>query len=173
MMIENKDELLLNSLLSFYKKASNMKIFYTYISKESDISLRVFDFLCTNYTKHNDVIYYIEKKNKRIPFNLNVAYKTQLKAFSKLQFDPFRRHKRIEISCGHSPNGYIITTIGQMNFFKFAIENKLTDWIEEKENFKKIESEISIDSKQNKNHKKPIKKILTSTNDYHITVTFK
>ena len=170
MMIENKDELLLNSLLSFYKKASNMKIFYTYISKESDISLRVFDFLCTNYTKHNDVIYYIEKKNKRIPFNLNVAYKTQLKAFSKLQFDPFRRHKRIEISCGHSPTGYIITTIGQMNFFKFAIENKLINWIEQDNNYKKIEEAISV---YTNSKKKLTKKILTSTSKYKITVTFK
>ena len=124
MYIENKNDLLLNSLLLFYKKPANMKYFIYFISKESKISLRIFDFLCTKYLKNNNVIYYVEKSSGKTAFNLNVAYKAQLKAYSKLQFDPFKRHERISIPY---LNSTIVTTIGQMNFFKFAIENKLTE----------------------------------------------
>ena len=98
MYIENKNELLLKSLMTFYNKKSNLKTFVYYVSKQSNISLRVFDFLCTKYLKTNNVVYYIAKKGKKVPFNLNVEYKAQLKAYSKLQFDPFKRHERITIT---------------------------------------------------------------------------
>ena len=151
-----------------------MKQFIYFISKESKISLRIFDFLCTKYLKNNNVIYYVEKSSGKMAFNLNVAYKAQLKAYSKLQFDPFKRHERISIPYS---NTTIVTTIGQMNFFKFAIENKLTEWIMKKENLKKIEDSIYIDSSVKKNAKdnKPIQKQnqTTSKHNLHITVTFK
>lgn len=166
----NKSDVLLKSLLSFYKKNSNMKNLYKYVSKESNISLRVFDFLCTKYIKNQNVIYYITKNGKQIPFNLNVAYKAQLKAYSKLQFDPFKRHQRITIPCSLSKNNELVTTVGQLNFFKFAIENKLIDWLENNDNLKKVENAISSDSKKEKTQKK---KVLTSTNNLKITVTFK
>ena len=171
MNIENKNDLLLTSLLKFYKKAHNMKSLHKYLSKSSPISLRVFDFLCTKYIKNKNVIYYIEKSGKKIQFNLSVAYKAQLKAYSKLQFDPFKRHERIVVNCSHCKEGIITTTIGQLNFFKFAIENKLTDWIEVPENLKKVEKDISLDTKQK--HSKPTKKMISSTSNLHITVTFK
>lgn len=166
----NKTDVLLKSLLSFYKKSSNMKNLYKYVSKESNISLRVFDFLCTKYIKNQNVIYYITKNGKNIPFNLNVAYKAQLKAYSKLQFDPFKRHQRITIPCNLSEKNELITTVGQLNFFKFAIENKLIDWLENPEHLKKVENAIMLDSKKDKSQKK---KVLTSTNNLKITVTFK
>ena len=173
MKIENKNELLLTSLLKFYKKTQNMKTLHKYVSKSSPISLRVFDFLCTKYIKNKNVIYYVEKKGKKIPFNLSVAYKAQLKAYSKLQFDPFKRHDRIEIACTYCKEGKLVTTIGQLNFFKFAIENKLTDWIEIPENFIKVKKEISQDSNSKQSSTKSVKKMISSTSNLHITVTFK
>ena len=172
MKIENKNDLLLKSLLTFYKKNSNMKILYNYVSKTTPISLRIFDFLCTKYIKNRNVIYYNEKNGKKVPFNLNVAYKAQLKAYSKLQFDPFKRHDRIEIPCSMSDDGKLKTTVGQLNFFRFAIENGLIQWIENQDNLKKVEAAICADTK-NKNNKEKTKKITTSTNNLKITVTFK
>ena len=172
MKIENKNDILLKSLLTFYKKNANMKIFYNYVSKKSNISLRIFDFLCTKYIKNRNVIYYIDNNSKKVPFNLNVAYKAQLKAYSKLQFDPFKRHKRLDIDCDLSPTKKLTTTIGQLNFFKFAIENHLVNWIEKKENLQKVEKAMSLESKDNTNKLKP-KKITTSKNNFKITVTFK
>lgn len=173
MKLENKNDLLLMSLLKFYKKSQNMKILHKYVSKSSPISLRVFDFLCTKYIKNKNVIYFIEKNGKKIPFNLSVAYKSQLKAYSKLQFDPFKRHDRIEVNCVQCKEGKMTTTVGQLNFFKFAIENKLTDWIEVPENFKKVEREISQDTHSKNKNIKQSKKMISSTSNLHITVTFK
>ena len=134
MKVENKNDILLKSLLEFYKNKSHMKTLYSYVEQKNKISLRIFDFLCTKYVKNNNVIFYIEKNKKKIPFNLSTAYKSQLKAYSKLQFDPFKRHDRIEINCYHCEKGKLTTTIGQMNFFRFAIENKLIEWLEKKDN---------------------------------------
>ena len=66
--------------------------------------------------------------NNEIELNINVfqSYKSQLKAYSKKKFDPFCRRNRINFNC----NGKIIdTTIGQLNFFKWAINNLILDYI--------------------------------------------
>ena len=118
----------------------------------------------------NKIEIHITKRKKEVPFNLSVAYKAQLKAYSKRQFDPFKRHERIEIPCSKSPDGVLVTTIGQMNFFKFAIENKLIEWLEEKNNLMKVENQINSDLKSNNKTKQ---KHVASTSNYKITVTFK
>jgi hypothetical protein len=60
--------------------------------------------------------------------NVFHSYKSQLKAYSKRKFDPFCRRDRIlfEIDEDHS----VETTIGQLNFFKWAISNMIVDYIE-------------------------------------------
>ena len=156
--------------MTFYNKKSNLKTFVYYVSKQSNISLRVFDFLCTKYLKTNNVVYYIDKKGKKVPFNLNVEYKAQLKAYSKLQFDPFKRHERITITV--DKNKELITTIGQMNFFRFAIENKLTDWLEKSDNLKHVESCINEKTSPVVKKVKQTKNVSTSKHNYHITVSF-
>jgi hypothetical protein len=55
-------------------------------------------------------------------------YRSQLKAFKKTQFDPFRRRERITFSVDNDNNVY--TTIGQLNFFRWAIQNKILKTIE-------------------------------------------
>ena len=60
-------------------------------------------------------------------FNVYNSYKSQLKAFSKKQFDPFCRRERIEFKCKHES---INTTVGQLNFFKWILNNKIMDYIE-------------------------------------------
>jgi len=123
-------------LLCFYKKNENAKKLTETLNKDSKISLRAIDFLCTNYSKNLNVIYMIDNQ----PFNLYVQYRAQLKAYSKLQFDPFRRHERIKFMLNDTE---IETTVAQLNFFRWAIQKKVIDWIEknisfvEKEMYKK------------------------------------
>ena len=45
------------------------------------------------------------------------------------QFDPFCRRDRIQFNYGKDK--YIITTVGQLNFFRWAIENKVLDYIKQ------------------------------------------
>jgi hypothetical protein len=48
-----------------------------------------------------------------------------LKSFKKINFDSFRRHDRITFILDPNNKTSIETTIGQLNFFKWAFSNKV------------------------------------------------
>jgi hypothetical protein len=66
---------------------------------------------------------------EKIRFKVYFDYKLKLKAYSKRRFDPFCRWDRISIP--YKNETYIETTIGQLNFFKWALENKVIDYIDD------------------------------------------
>jgi hypothetical protein len=62
-------------------------------------------------------------------FLVYLSYKGQLKAYSKQYFDPNCRRERIMFKIpGHEP---FMTTIGKLNFFRWALETKILDYIED------------------------------------------
>ena len=133
-----QNELLLNKLLEFYKKNNNLEKMLNIINGESRTSLRIVDWFATNYAKKYYTVYSLkESENKR--FKVYVDYKLKLKAYSKRRFDPFCRWERINIPYGEDK--YIQTTIGQLNFFKWALENEVVAYIEE--NYKEIERDMN------------------------------
>jgi len=71
-------------------------------------------------------------------FNIYYSYKTQLKSYSKKQFDPFCRRDRIEFKINDET---IISTLGQLNFFKWAINNAVIDYINI--HYKEIENDMN------------------------------
>jgi hypothetical protein len=101
------------------------------ITGESKISLRIVDWFATNYAKKYYTLYYIEQNGDNISrrFKVYDDYKLKLKAYSKSRFDPFCRWERISIP--YTPGKFIETTIGQLNFFKWALENKVVEFIED------------------------------------------
>jgi len=78
-------------------------------------------------------------------FIVHSNYKGQLKTCNKKNFDPFCRRNRIQFY--YTPNRYFITTVGQLNFFKWAIENHIIDYIAEY--IKDIENDMNSYSKVN------------------------
>lgn len=132
-----QNDLLLNKLLDFYKKNNNLEKMLKIINGESAISLRIVDWFSTNFAKK----YYttFDYKNKPGRFKVYNDYKLKLKAYSKKRFDPFCRWDRINIPFGEDK--YIQTTIGQLNFFKWALENEVIDYIED--NYKEIEKDMN------------------------------
>ena len=130
-----QNELLLNNLLEFYKQDNNLTKMLKIITGDSKISLRIVDWFATNYAKKNYTLY--ELNNKR--FKVYFEYKLELDAYSKKRFDPFCRWDRINIP--YKDGAFIETTIGQLNFFKWAIENKVIDYIEE--NYDVIEKDMN------------------------------
>jgi len=135
-----QNELLLNNLLEFYKDESHLTRMLKIITGESRISLRIVDWFATNYAKKNYTLYPVEYSNgNSVRFKVYFDYKLKLKAYSKKRFDPFCRWDRISIPY---KNGTCIeTTIGQLNFFKWAIENKVVDYIEE--HYETIEKDMN------------------------------
>lgn len=135
-----QNELLLNNLLEFYKDENILARMLKIITGEDNISLRIVDWFVTNYAKKNYTLYHMVNHNgENIRFKVYFDYKLKLKAYSKKRFDPFCRWERISIP--YKNGTFIETTIGQLNFFKWAIENKIIDFIEE--NYDMIEKDMN------------------------------
>jgi hypothetical protein len=178
-----QNDLLLNNLTNFYNKDDNLNKMLSIINGESRISLRIVDWFSTNYAKKYYTVYSLSNSDKR--FKVYMDYKLKLKAYSKKRFDPFCRWERINIS--YKGNTYIQTTIGQLNFFKWALENEVINYIND--NYIEIEKDmnnrnstskrkISIYNSSNQTRKKREElSIYASKNikkeDIEITVTFK
>jgi hypothetical protein len=111
------------------------------ITGTSKISLRIVDCFATNFAKKFYTIYTIEKTTDNITrrFKVYDDYKLKLKAYSKKRFDPFCRWERINIP--YSNDKFIETTVGQLNFFKWALENKVIDFVEQ--NYELIEKDMN------------------------------
>ena len=140
-----QNDLLLNNLLKFYEESNNMDYMLRIINGESKISLRIIDWFATNYAKKYYTLYSIHNTGRR--FKVYVDYKLKLKAYSKKRFDPFCRWDRINVP--YKDDKYIQTTIGQLNFFKWALENDVIRYIEE--NYVNIEKDMN---NRNSNAKK-------------------
>jgi hypothetical protein len=145
-----QNNLLLVNLMSFYKTETedgkinpdnNLDKMLRIITGESKISLRIVDWFATNYAKKHYTLYVLEGTNKNITrrFKVYDDYKLKLKAYSKVRFDPFCRWDRISIP--YTNGKFIETTIGQLNFFKWALENKVIDYIEQ--NYAEIEKDMN------------------------------
>ena len=90
-----RDNILMNKIMNFYVDSKNLNEFRRIINGKSLLSLRIIDFFVTNYARDNEVIYSVEKNGKNENFMVYYSYKSQLKAYSKKQFDPFCRRERI------------------------------------------------------------------------------
>lgn len=124
------------------------------INGESDISIRVIDWFVANYSKKNNTFYKIKINGRHDFFYVNNEYKNQLNGYSKQYFDPFCRKKKIIHS--HKINNddkHIIfqTSIGQLNFFQWAIRNKIIRYVQL--HLKEIENDMKETSKKNKEKK--------------------
>lgn len=138
-----QNDLLLKNLMVFYKTEDNDNLddMLRIITGESKISLRIVDWFATNYAKKYYTLYVIDQTVENVArrFKVYDDYKLKLKAYSKRRFDPFCRWDRISIPY---KNGKCIeTTIGQLNFFKWALENKVVDYIEK--NYETIEKDMN------------------------------
>ncbi len=141
--IFSQKDLLMQSLIIFFKERKNLDKVIPIITGKSNISLRILDWFVTNFSKKNNINYTVNYDNKKKGtknFIVYLDYKAQLKAYSKKLFDPFCRRERISF-IDHD-NNELITTVGQLNFFRWAIDNKIIEFITE--NFDDIEQDMNI-----------------------------
>jgi hypothetical protein len=171
--MNNPNELLLLSLKDFYSNESNIHKLLSIVSGTSKISLRLIDWFITNHCKsHRDIV--IQSKEKHI-FNIYQNYRSQLKAYKKIKFDPFRRRQRIVFF--YSDEQYLNTTVGQLNFFKWAIYNNILEFITENvDNLEECMNTFQKNAKNDKTFKRNIEnanthetkdEMTTSEEDHH------
>lgn len=145
---------MLASLYSFFgsqeitNPTEEMTMILPILTGNSKISIRLIDWFVTNYSKKNSVIYpiYNEKKSIIRYFNVYSDYKSQLDGYRKRMFDPFCRKSRIPFY--YTADKCLITTVGQLNFFKWILSNGILTYINEHYD---IINKDMINSSKNKN----------------------
>jgi len=161
--ISSKESLLKIKLLEFYTPF-NLKILLPIILQQTRLSLRSLDWFVTNYSKKYNTSYIFSKNGENVSYFPFKSYKSQLKAYSKKFCDPFCRRERVifdyrkmeiidfrpDIKIGHKD--YIITTIGQLNFFRFAISDNIINYAIE--HIEEIENDMNSTLKERETEKK-------------------
>lgn len=162
-----ENNILLTQLKNFYQVDENLETLFRILnhqniykkSKEDKISLRLIDWFVTNYCKKNTIIISKKENTKTNHINIYNSYKSNLKAFSKQLFDPFRRKNELFLNYTKTfkilftddeyfyKNDHIKTTIGQLNFFKWIIENDVYKYI--KLHKETIENDMIISQREN------------------------
>jgi len=151
----SRDSILLESLIEYYHSTPQAFEWLINIisNKNVRISLRIVDWFVTNYSRFN---------NDNLDSTQNIhkfysGYKSQLKQYNKRLFDPFSRiaHKnnihRFDIQYNNTCT--INTTVGQLNFFKWAYESNVLDY---------IQNNLEIIKVKNKQYEKNKPKCTTS-----------
>lgn len=149
MNLNTQNDLLLNKLMQFYDLNDNLDKALNIINGKSSISLRIVDWFATNFSKENYTQYPVSKNGSMERFKVYNDYKLNLKAYSKKRFDPFCRWDRITIP--YKNGTHIQTTIGQLNFFKWAIENSVIQYIED--NYTIIDNDMNTRNSTTKSKK--------------------
>lgn len=135
--------LLLTSVTNYFDKRQNYKkCLYEIVHGRSVLSLRVIDWFVTHYIKSNNTIYWVDDDKNRLveafpdaggrnlrKVHLYLDYRAQLKSYTKLHFDPFRRHNRVSFVIDPKENVILETTVGQLNFFRWCFHNHIMEYI--------------------------------------------
>jgi hypothetical protein len=138
--IHCKQELIVMSLQTFYAARKDLPEIMELLQGTSIISLRLIDWFVTNYAKRHNIGYVMGGQE----FMVYMSYKSQLKAYSKKLFDPFCRRERIMFSLPGTEQ--FITTVGKLNFFRWAIEKNVIEYL--KANRVTVETEMNAHMKQ-------------------------
>jgi hypothetical protein len=138
--IHCKQELIVSNLQRFYSSRQDLTEIVELLKGTSEVSLRLIDWFVTNYSKAHSISYILQGQE----FVVYMNYKNQLKAYSKKLFDPFCRRERISFQIpGHEA---FLTTVGKLNFFRWALEKGILDYI--KGHQPEIEKEMNLAMKE-------------------------
>jgi len=148
----------------YYKTLNEKKInmMIDIINGKSHISLRLLDWFITKYSykyktrfgNNGKVDINFDEKIDKV-FNVHISYKAQLKSYKKRYFDPFRRREKFKYYFDKEKKKLLITTLGQLNFFKWAFCNDIIEYVNQYHNIiaKSMINTNKLDkTKKNLNH---------------------
>lgn len=129
-----KEYHLLRRVREFYARDDNARRLQADVlpiveQRHERVSLRLLDWLVTNYSKCRPVQYEWDQK----PYNVYEDYQRHLTAHNKRLFDPFQRRDRVRFRCAATADGAyqereLVTTIGQLNFFQWALQHGVVQY---------------------------------------------
>ncbi len=111
-------------LESFFTEEHLKDIIIPILSHERPIRMRTLEYLVTTYAPMHNVQY---KRDERdlTPWNLYESYRRELRFGNKKKVDMYKRGAKFLFRKGNSE---IITSVAQLGFFRWAIQNKVIDW---------------------------------------------
>jgi hypothetical protein len=158
--VQCKQDQVISWLQDFYTAPGNLEKLLPILQGSSTISLRMIDYFVTNYSKKFNTSYMLNNRHFLVYFN----YKRELNAYSKRLFDPFCRRERIMFQArGIEP---FVTTVGQLNFFRWFIEKSIYEYVAEHR--EEIEKDMNSTLKQ---HYSRSNTTVTSTSTKRTEVT--
>ena len=174
--LNKSSDLLKRKILKFYRDdPTNIEKMADIVNKNTIYSLRILEWFCNNYSKKKNIIYTILGKTD---FNVYLSYKAHLDSYQKKKFDPFKRDHQgyAKFNIYYDNKGQvwddpslvktkkvsvIETTVGQLNFLKWCIENNILEYVKKNINAIKLDMNNSINytnSKTTAGEKKERKK---------------
>jgi hypothetical protein len=164
--MEKRSDKMLQHLKTYYSDDNKLKCIVNVINSNDTkniVSLRLIDWLVTNYSKSCSVTYKIDGRT----FNMHQNYKDMLKAYSKKLFDPFRRHDRLNLKCKFCPDGILETTVAQLTFFKWALDNDVIAYANVHKTDIKKHMDKHTSHRKLKTSEKPKRKELSKPSNIH------
>lgn len=129
-----KEQRILTMLDRFFSaKRKYIDTLISYLQNRSTVSVRNLEAFVTKLSREYPVQYRIKYSTGDVMFNVNDEYKNLLNGYSKKYLDPFRRRTKIYYKCQPADATEPIrvkTTIGQLNFFQWAIKNRVIMYME-------------------------------------------
>jgi hypothetical protein len=122
----SRSDILLEFIKNFYSDAKNSGYLIDILEHRKGISLRNLEWFITDYSKKKNLTY---TTNDGKSFTVHCAYKSSLDGYSKKLFDPFCRTEKFEYEIPNSKGVKIHTTVAQLNFIKWCIQNNIIDYI--------------------------------------------
>lgn len=160
----SKEEILIKSLLEFYSNPMYLKIFTTIVVDGGLISLRLLDFFSTTYSKenqiwigsldiHNDYKQYLKGYTKKLfdPFcrrervlitcSDHCIFQRIDKVSMQKEHEPIELQYETTNEKSKKHERGIVTTVGQLNFFKWCFERNILNYI--REHYEEIEMQMN------------------------------
>lgn len=142
---------LLRRLELFFSVPMHMSKVVPFLKGTANMSLRFIQWFINVYTARHDVDWLVPNEDEdawcnNMYFNVGVNYQMQLATLRKKRFDFFGRKWRKEARAGtdgsaevvyvyhgirlyYQDDKYVVTTLGQLNFFAWFIEKGVLDWV--------------------------------------------
>lgn len=126
-MNNNPDNICLDQLFQevmMFFTSDRFELIYPILVGEDVLSMSTINYFVINYAKEYSPYVLVDNK----PTYVYRAYKEKLSRHRKYYFDPFCRQVKFPFYY-NKDKPPVVTTLGQLNFYKWAIEIKLLDYI--------------------------------------------
>ena len=136
----SRQGLLMVGLSNYYQHhVEVLELLRDLLEGRSRISLRALDHFITTYSRDHGVVLYLNGAGRLVErggegeklarVNVHSTYRSQLQAYGKAMFDPFRRRDRISFApvTGVAP---ISTTVGQLNCVRWLHASGVIQYVE-------------------------------------------